>query len=269
MSSAYPTRGSADVSRPSAARIYDYFLGGAHNFEVDRVAAQEAQRAHPAIGLGMRANRSFLQRAVRALVSEGIDQFLDLGSGIPTVGNVHEIAQRANPESRIVYVDIEAIAVAHSKSILRGNELATIIRADIERPDEVLDHAALLDLSRPVAVIMAGILQYIDDNTDPFRVIAGYRDRLASGTYLAMSHPSIDDLSEQRGAAASTAVSVFDRTETPFTYRSRDQFVAMFDGLELIEPGVVKLWEWRPEPGSGSADLAGEVTGFAGVGRKP
>ncbi|MGH3620682.1 MAG: SAM-dependent methyltransferase [Sciscionella sp.] len=272
MSSANPMLGSADVSRPSSARIYDYFLGGAHNFEVDRVAAQEAQRAHPAIGLGMRANRSFLQRAVRMLASEGVDQFLDLGSGIPTVGNVHEIAQRANPDARIVYVDIEAIAVAHSKSILRDNELATVIRADLQRPEEVLVHPdlrELLDLSRPIAVIIAGVLQYVDDENGPARVVAGYRDRLASGSYLAMSHPSVDDLSESRGTAASSAVAVYDRTETPFTYRSRAQFVAMFAGLALVEPGVVKLWEWRPEPGSGPSDLTGKATGFAGVGRKP
>jgi hypothetical protein len=272
MSSAIPGSGQADVSRPSSARIYDYFLGGAHNFEVDRQAARDAERAHPAIGLGMRANRSFLQRAVRVLAGLGVDQFLDLGSGIPTVGNVHEIAQRANPKAGIVYVDNEPIAVAHSKSILSDNELATIIRADLQQPEEVLDHPDLrdvLDLDRPVAVIIAGVLQYVHDESDPRQIVAGYRERLVAGSYLAMSHPSKDELTRAREAGASAAISVYNRTETPFTYRTREQFVRFFDGLEVIDPGIVYMWDWRPEPGRVPIDLEGKVTGYAGVGRKP
>ncbi|MGH3438392.1 MAG: SAM-dependent methyltransferase [Sciscionella sp.] len=261
-----------DAEHPSSARIYDYFLGGAHNFEVDRAAAEDARRVHPAIGLGMRANRYFLQRAVRYLAGIGIDQFLDLGSGIPTVGNVHEIAQQGNPEAKIVYVDIEPIAVAHSRNILAGNGLATVVQADLRRPGEVLgdlDVAALLDLTRPIAVIMAGVLQYIDDSSDPSAVIAGYRDRVAPGSYFALQHPSKDGLTEARETGASAASAVYDRTATPFTYRGKARFESFFAGLEPVEPGIVEMWRWRPDPAEPRVDIAGKASGFAGVGRKP
>jgi O-methyltransferase involved in polyketide biosynthesis len=261
-----------DVDRPSSARIYDYFLGGAHNFEVDREAAQALQRAHPAIGLGMRANRSYLRRAVSYLTSQGIDQFLDLGSGIPTVGNVHEIAQRSNPDAHVVYVDLEPIAVTHSNTILAGNDRATAIHADLRRPDEVLEHPdtkAMLDLERPVALIAAGVLQYVPDADDPAGILAGYVARLAPGSYVAMSHPSQDDLTTERRAGTATVGTVYGRTATPFTYRTRTQFEALFAGLELVEPGVVPLWEWHADSDSEDDELAGRLTGFAGVARVP
>ena len=259
-----------DVDRPSSARIYDYFLGGAHNFEVDREAALALQRAHPAIGLGMRANRSYLRRAVSYLTSRGIDQFLDLGSGIPTVGNVHEIAQRSNPDAHIVYVDLEPIAVTHSNTILAGNEKATAIHADLRRPDEVLEHPdtkAMLDLERPVALIAAGVLQYIPDADDPAGIIAGYVARLAPGSYVAMSHPSQDDLTTERRAGTATVGTVYNRTATPFHYRTKSEFEALFAGLELVEPGVVHMWEWHADSDSDDDELEGRLTGFAGVGR--
>jgi hypothetical protein len=265
------TLGKVDVDRPSSARIYDYFLGGAHNFEVDRLAANELAKVHPAIGLGMRANRSYLRRAVSFLVQSGVDQFLDLGSGIPTVGNVHEIAQRANPAARVAYVDVEPIAVTHSNTILDGNDLALAIRADLREPRHVLTDpqvTGLLDLSRPVGLILAGVLQYISDEDDPAGMIRGYVDGLAAGSYVAMSHPSMDELTSERAAGANAASSMYNRTETPFHYRSRPEFEAFFGGLELVEPGVVHLWDWRPEFGAEADELDGRVTGFAGVGRK-
>lgn len=265
------TMGKVDVDRPSSARIYDYFLGGAHNFEVDRLAADELAKVHPAIGLGMRANRSYLRRAVSYLVQSGVEQFLDLGSGIPTVGNVHEIAQRANADARVAYVDIEPIAVTHANTILAGNDLAIAVRADLRDPHEVLtdpEVGALLDLDKPVGLILAGVLQYISDDDDPVGTIRGYVDRLAPGSHVAMSHPSMDERTS--GAASANAVSgIFSRTETPFHYRSKDEFTTFFAGLELVEPGVVHLWDWRPEFGTEPGELDGQVTGFAGVGRKP
>ncbi len=264
--------GKIDVDRPSSARIYDYFLGGAHNFEVDRIAAAEMARLHPAIGLGMRANRSYIRRAVNFLAHSGVDQFLDLGSGIPTVGNVHEIAQRANPAARVVYVDVEPIAVTHSNTILADNDLALAIRADLRAPQEVLadaDLGRLLDLDQPVALILAGVLQYVSDDADPAGVIREYVDRLASGSYVAMSHPSTDELTDERAVGANAASDMYKRTETPFHYRSKDEFETFFAGLELVEPGVVHMWDWRPEFGSDADDMDGKVTGFAGVGRKP
>jgi SAM-dependent methyltransferase len=266
------TLGKIDVDRPSAARIYDYFLGGAHNFEVDRRAAEAMEQVHPAIALGMRANRSYLRRAVNYLAKEGVDQFLDLGSGIPTVGNVHEIAQRANPAARVVYVDIEPIAVTHSNTILSGNELAVAIRADIRNASEVLSDPTVngfLDLSRPVGLILAGVLQYVSDEDDPAGMVQGYAQRLVPGSHVAMSHPSTDELTMERLAGAAAASDVFSRTETPFRYRTKAQFESFFAGLELVEPGVVHMWDWRPELGVDGDVVDGQVTGYAGVGRKP
>jgi SAM-dependent methyltransferase len=266
------TLGKIDVDRPSSARIYDYFLGGAHNFEVDRRAAEEIAKAHPAIGLAMRANRSYLRRAVNYLGQQGVNQFLDLGSGIPTVGNVHEIAQRANPSARVVYVDIEPIAVTHSNTILAGDDNAVAIRADMRCPDEVLsepDLKKLLDLSRPVGLILVGVLQYISDADDPAGMIADYVRRIAPGSYVAMSHPSMDELTSERVEGAVKATDVYQRTDTPFHYRTRAEFETYFACLELIEPGVVHMWDWRPELSADNDELDGNVTGFAGVGRKP
>jgi hypothetical protein len=266
------TMGKVDVDRPSSARIYDYFLGGAHNFEVDRAAADQLAKVHPAIGLGMRANRSYLRRAVSFLAQSGVDQFLDLGSGIPTVGNVHEIAQRANPAARVVYADIEPIAVTHSRTILDGNDRALAIRADLRDPHAVLTDpgvTGLLDLSRPVGLILAGVLQYIPDADDPAGIIGGYVERLPTGSYVAMSHPSMDELTSERAAGANAASGMYNQTQTPFHYRSRAEFEAFFAGLDLVEPGVVHMWDWRAEIEPGTDELDGRVTGFAGVGRKP
>ena len=265
-------RGRVDLDRPSAARIYDYFLGGAHNFEVDRHAADALAKVHPAIGLGMRANRSYLRRAVGHIAHSGVDQFLDLGSGIPTVGNVHEIAQRVNPLARVVYVDIEPIAVTHANTILAGNDLAVAISADLREPYAVLNDPevkALLDRSRPIGLIMAGVLQYVGDENDPVGMIRGYTDRMAPGSHIAMSHPSRDELTEERAAGATAASMMYDRTETPFHYRPKAEFEMFFAGLELIPPGIVHMWDWRPETGTTIGELNGRVTGFAGVGRKP
>ncbi len=264
--------GKVDVDRPSSARIYDYFLGGAHNFEVDRMAADGLAKVHPAIGQGMRANRSYLRRAVTVLAQSGVDQFLDLGSGIPTVGNVHEIAQRVNPAARVAYVDIEPIAVTHSNTILADNDLALAVRADLRDPHTVFtdpEVAALLDLSRPIGLVLAGVLQYVSDDDDPGGVIRAYVDRLVPGSYVAMSHPSMDELTTERAAGAEAAQSMYQRTETPFHYRSRTDFETFFAGLDMVPPGVVHMWDWRPEVGSEVDELDGRVTGFAGVGRKP
>jgi O-methyltransferase involved in polyketide biosynthesis len=265
------TLGKIDVDRPSAARIYDYFLGGAHNFEVDRLAAAEIAKAHPAIGDAMRASRSYLRRAVNYLGHSGVEQFLDLGSGIPTVGNVHEIAQRANPAARVVYVDIEPIAVTHSNTILASNDRVIAIRADLRDAEQVLSHpdvTQLLDLSRPIGLILAGVLQYVPDEDDPAGVIAGYVERLAPGSHVAMSHLSMDELTLDRLAGATAVTGVYQPTDTPFHYRTKAEFEAYFDGLELIEPGVVHMWDWRPELGADAGEPDGQVTGFAGVGRK-
>jgi O-methyltransferase involved in polyketide biosynthesis len=185
---------------------------------------------------------------------------------------VHEIAQRANPAARIVYVDIEPIAVTHSNTILAENDLAVAIRGDLRDPDQVLTNPAvtrLLDLGRPVALILAGVLQYIADDDDPAGMIRGYTDRLVAGSYVAMSHPSMDELTKERADGATAASAMYERTETPFHYRTKADFETFFAGLELVEPGVVHMWDWRPEFGADAENVDGQVTGFAGVGRKP
>src|ERR1700742_3736270 len=179
-----------DLDRPNPARILDYFLGGAHNFAVDRKAAKQAVQAMPEVANGMRASRSFLRRAVTTLVEAGVDQFLDLGSGIPTVGNVHEIAQRLNPAARVVYVDNEPIAVAHAELLLRDNENTASIMADIRNPERIAEHpdvCRLLDFTQPLGLLMVGVIQFIPDDDDPWSIAKTYRGMLARGSYLALS----------------------------------------------------------------------------------
>jgi hypothetical protein len=256
-----------DVTRPSAARVYDYFLGGAHNFEVDRQLAEQIARLTPNLAETMRANRRFLRRAVRFLVAEGIDQFLDIGSGIPTVGNVHEVAQDANPAARVVYVDIDPVAVAHSRAILAGNERAGVLRADIREPERILAEAValgLVDLNRPLAVVLAGVLHFIPDADDPAGIAARLRAPLAPGSFLLVSHATQDGqppevLEAQRLSA---------RTATEIMLRTRAEIAGFFGDFTLAPPGVVFLPEWRPEPG-GEVDAHPERIGaYGGVARR-
>ena len=197
--------GIVDTSAPSGARTYDYLLGGNHNFEADRVMADQVERAVPGIRAAARLNRAFLARAVRFMVGEGIRQFLDIGSGIPTVGNVHEIAQKADPECRIVYVDRDPIAVAHSELMLTGNDRAAMVEADMRDPESILDHPttrALIDFDQPVGVLFLLVLHWIPDDADPAALVARYRSRLAAGSYLAVTHMTDDVQGEKITAVA-------------------------------------------------------------------
>ena len=257
--------GTVDTSKPSMARMYDYALGGSHNFAVDREAAERVLQANPDGRLGMYANRAFLRRSVRYLVAAGITQFLDIGSGIPTVGNVHEVAQHANPDCRVIYVDIDPVAVIHSQQILAGNDRATAIQADVRQPDRILDHPdlrALLDLDQPVALLMLCVLHFIPDDQDPAGLVGRYRDRLASGSYLAISHVTGDDDSENHA----NAMNVYSRVMTQVNLRTSSQVTALFAGFDLVEPGLVFVSHWRPDPGD---DTTTALYYYSGVGRKP
>jgi hypothetical protein len=256
---------TVDTSKPSMARMYDYALGGSHNFAADREAAERVLRANPDGRFGMYANRAFLRRAIRFLVESGVTQFLDIGSGIPTVGNVHEVAQDANPDCKVVYVDIDPVAVIHSRQILTGNHRATAIQADIREPDRILDHPdvqALLDLDQPVALLMLCILHFIPDDQDPAGLVGRYRDRLAPGSYLAISHVTGDDDSEDH----TNAMNVYSRVMTQVNLRTHAQVTPLFAGFDLVEPGLVFVSRWRPEPG---ADTTTALYYYSGVGRKP
>lgn len=256
-----------DVDRPSAARIYDAHLGGFHNFQVDREAAAKIVAFMPELPDILRCNRSFLRRAVRHLVGQGITQFLDLGSGIPTVGNVHEIAWKADPGCRIVYVDADPIAVSHSRNILAGIDHATAIQGDLRAPQEILadpETRRLLDFSQPIAVLMFAVLHFVPDSDDPAGIIRTYLDAMVPGSYLALSHASLEGPEPDK---AEDATEQFRRSVTEFSMRTRAEITGLFDGLELLEPGVVYLPEWRPDPGDDVSD-ANRTSTFAGVARK-
>ncbi|MEU4745246.1 SAM-dependent methyltransferase, partial [Actinosynnema sp. NPDC023658] len=193
-----------DLSRPSPARVYDVHLGGAHNFRVDREAAQRITEAMPDLPRVLRANRAFLRRAVRYLVGRGITQFLDLGSGTPTPGNVHEVARDADPDCRVVHVDVDPVAVAHSRVALGGTDRAAVVEADLRRPRDVLTHPdalRTLDLTRPVGVLMFAVLHFVPDADEPGVIVREYLDAVVPGSYLALSHAGADGDADRVGAA--------------------------------------------------------------------
>lgn len=235
-----------DLRIPSAARAYDALLGGAHNFEADRAFARKAELVFPGVAAACQANRAFLRRVVQYLVRNGIRQFLDIGSGIPTVGNVHEITEAADPSCRVVYVDNEAVAVAHSELMLQHNDNATIIRADIRTPESILDAPEtrrLLDFDQPVAVLMLALLHFLPDSDDPAGLIAHYRDALAPGSYLAISHGTADSRPEDMHALEK----LYATSSNPAVARTTQWITALFDGLELVDPGTTYVPEWRPD----------------------
>ncbi|HEX5494870.1 MAG TPA: SAM-dependent methyltransferase [Mycobacteriales bacterium] len=261
----------ARVEQPSVARMYDFFLGGAHNFAVDRKVAQAAIRVYPSLVAAARANRSFLGRAVRFLARQGIDQFLDLGSGIPTSGNVHEVAERINPEARVVYVDRESVAVAHGASMLADHRRAVAIEADLRQPAEVLDNPAvrgLLDRDRPVALLTVAVLHFVPESDDPVGILARYRDAFPAGSYLVLSHGSAEGLPRTALRAGEDLQAIYSDTTTPIAARSRARIAELFDGYELIDPGVVPVMDWRPDPGK-PEEPDPWISIYAGLGRRP
>ncbi|MFE2297426.1 SAM-dependent methyltransferase [Streptomyces sp. NPDC059445] len=259
---------SIDISVPSVSRIYDYYLGGSHNFEVDREAARKAMEFMPGLPKIMQANRAFMRRAVRYAAAEGIDQFLDIGSGIPTFGNVHEIAQAARPGARVVYVDHDPVAVAHSEVVLRDNEDADVVAADLLKPQEILlSHPVqrLIDLNRPVAVLLVAILHFVEDADDPYRAVAELRDALAPGSMLVVTHASFEGIPLPREQAEGT-VDVYKDIRNPLIMRTRDEIARFFEGYDMVEPGLVPMPNWRPDTASEDEDPY-SFSGFGGVGR--
>jgi S-adenosyl methyltransferase len=260
-----------DVHRPSIARVYDCLLGGFHNFTSDREHVDRIRDLMPDVVQMARANRAFLTRAVRFCLRAGIRQFLDLGSGIPTAGNVHEVAQALDPEARVVYVDSDPVAVAHSEAILGANERAAAIQADLREPKSILQDPAvhrLLDFDRPAALIMVAVLHFIPDADDPAGLIDQFAGPLAAGSLLVLSHGTTDgppraqmdqveQVSRQTVAAGATS-------------RSRAEVLPLFDGFELVPPGLTWAARWVP-PGQDAAPPGSEQVfgNYAGVGRKP
>ena len=255
-----------DVTVASPARVYDYFLGGKDNFAVDRRVGDEVIARIPEARPALRANRRFLQRAVRYMAEQGIDQFIDLGTGIPTAGPVHEIARRVHPRARVVYVDNDPIVFAHNQALLRTDDVIAI-KHDIREPDSILDDPRLrdlIDLDRPVGVLFVAVLHFITDAEDPYGIVARFREAMARGSHLAVSH----DTSEGRDPAVVAAVEEVYEATAPIIFRGRAAIGRFFDGFELVEPGLVHPPEWRPDSPS-EVETAGREWLYAGVARKP
>ncbi|MEU8617399.1 SAM-dependent methyltransferase [Streptomyces sp. NPDC048623] len=258
-----------DISVPSVSRMYDFYLGGSHNFEVDREAARKAMEFLPGLPKIMQANRAFMRRAVRHAVDNDVTQFLDIGSGIPTFGNVHEVAQAASDTARVVYVDHDPVAVAHSRAVLEGVDRAAVVAADLRKPREILHSAEvgeLLDLDRPVALLLVAVLHFLEDSDEPYAAVAELVDALAPGSMLILTHASYEGIPvpEER---AGGAVGVYRDIRNPLVMRSHEEITRFFDGTELVEPGVVPMPLWRPGTPDEEEDPFA-FSGFAGVGRK-
>ncbi|QQQ80973.1 SAM-dependent methyltransferase [Saccharothrix sp. 6-C] len=261
--------GDIDLARPSIARVYDYWLGGAHNFAVDRAVADKVLGDVPVIKSIVLNHRAFLRRAVRFMLSRGIRQFLDLGSGIPTVGNVHEIAQATDPSARVVYVDMDAVAVAHSRAILTGNELVNVLQTDVRDAKQVLaspEVQGLLDFDEPIGVLMIALLHFVPDAEDPRGIVGDYRDALPDGSYLAISHAGFEE--DDWDPAWDDARGVYNRGVSEMCFRRQHEIEGMFDGFDLVEPGVARLPLWRPESPEDVDEGAARFISFGGVGRK-
>lgn len=258
-----------DVNQASAARVYDYHLGGLHNFPADRWVAQRAAESMPDLPATVRANRAFLQRAVRYLCAAGVRQFLDLGSGLPTAGHVHEITHAVDPQARVVYVDVDPVAAAHGDAMLAGTDTAAMVRADLRDVPLVLAAPPvrrLLDFTQPVGVLMVAVLHLLPDTDDPPGVVARYRDAVPTGSHLVLSSPWPSPASTRPAAArAAAAHQAIDTDSRPHT---RHHIAALFAGWDLVEPGITPIRQWHPDTNQVTADRE-RVTDLGGVARKP
>src|ERR1700730_3432656 len=257
-----------DTSRPHPARMYDAYLGGKDNYAADREAVRQVLRAAPEVRDTARANRAFLQRAVRFLAGEaGIRQFLDIGTGIPVAGNVHEGAGQVAPGTRVVYMDNDPIVHTHANALLAGNGTTRIVLADLREPEVILGHPSvgeLIDFSEPVGLLLVAIVHFVTDDEQPAQIVATLRDALPPGSYLALSHATADFRTE----AARLAAAVYDQATSTLTLRGHAQIAALFDGWDLVDPGLVQIsLSWPDGKPPRPKDLS-KVWGYGGVGRR-
>ncbi|MEV4255604.1 SAM-dependent methyltransferase [Spirillospora sp. NPDC049652] len=252
---------------PSVARMYDFMLGGKDNLGVDRERAREAVAADPLFPRVVRENRAFLGRVARFLAQDcGIDQFLDIGTGLPTQDNVHQIVQRVNPDASVVYVDNDPVVLAHGRALLADNNRTTVIQADLRDPSAILSHPdvrRLLDLDRPVALLLLAILHFVPDEAEPHALLDELRDALPSGSYLAITHGSPD----LRPDVVHRLEEIYSRTASPALARSREDVARFFGDFEMVDPGLVWVPWWRPE--EEPAEDSDLVWFLGGVARKP
>jgi len=256
-----------DAKTAHPARVYDYWLGGKDNFEADRIAGEATIAAYPAIRASARANRSFLARSVRYLAAEaGIRQFLDIGTGLPTASNTHEVAQSVAPESRIVYVDNDPLVLSHARALLTSSPegVTDYLDADLRDTDTIIEQAAAtLDFTRPVAIMLLAILHYIPDLTEAQRIVARLVSAVPSGSYLVISHAASDISPEQMAEMIRRMNEHL--AEANHVGRTREVVARFFDGLDVLEPGVVKVTQWRPES---QVEAEGPTSLWGGVARK-
>jgi hypothetical protein len=255
-----------DVTVPSVARMYDYLLGGKDNFAADREAAAKLVALVPDAQKIARDNRDFLVRSVRFLAQAGISQFIDLGTGIPTSPNVHEVARQIAPGARVVYVDHDPVVLAHSRALLATGDGVIAVKSDFRDPAEVLADPALtglIDFAEPVAVLFLSVLHFIGDEENPGQIVAGFRDRLPAGGYLVISAITSENIDHE---VASGVSDLYRSARTPGVARSREQIMEFFAGCQLEEPGLVNVVQWRP--GAGTDTRTTQVHMLGGVGRK-
>ncbi|MEV6772441.1 SAM-dependent methyltransferase [Nocardia sp. NPDC051030] len=257
-----------DMTQASPARMYDALLGGSHNFEIDRQAAETGKLLVPDLPRLALSNRAFLRRAVRFLAESGVRQFLDIGSGIPTAGNVHEIVQEIAPDARVLYVDIDPVAVAHARAILTGNDKAHAIEADLRKPADLLEQVratGLIDFEQPVGVLLIAVLHLLADADEPASAVAQLHAAVPPGSYVAISHLTSATRPHDAAKLGANSANV---SKVGIQFRDRESITAFFDGWELVEPGVVELPLWRPESDRDQHEVPGRSLGLAGVGRK-
>ncbi|MGC9347791.1 MAG: SAM-dependent methyltransferase [Anaerolineae bacterium] len=263
--------GDIPVDRPNVARIYDCFLGGYHNFEIDRKMAATVESIWPDVRLASQANRAFLRRVVRFLINKSIDQLIDLGSGLPTMGNVHEIAQGISSRTRVVYVDHDPIVIAHSQAMLKDNPWAIAIEADVTRPEKILNHRRtreLVDFERPIGVLVFALLPSVPDDGEAYAVVETFRNAVGPESYLAISHATYDDA--PRDTLERIKQLYKDSGATRSSIRSYEEILAFFADWELVEPGLVHLPKWRPDRKNDIfADDPSRCVNWGGVARKP
>jgi len=258
-----------DASKPSVARMYDYYLGGEESFPIDRAAAQRVMQRVPTAAPGLRANRRCMARMVDHLAGQGVDQFIDLGSGLPTQNPVHEVARRNNPAARIAYVDNDAVALGHSRALLGHTPGIGVVRGDIRRPRRIIDAPdmrALIDFDRPVAVLFIAVLHFITDAEDPGRIVRVVRDATPPGSCLAITIATTDGPDPEEIAEIQR---VYADASAPGVFRPREQIADLFDGYDLMDPGLVRIPDWRPvNERTCQAEREGAEFFLAGVGRK-
>ena len=254
-----------NTSIPNPARIYNALLGGKDNFPADRAAAHDLLNVAPQARRGARETRAFLQRAVQFLAAEaGIRQFLDIGTGLPTQGNVHEVAKAVSPDARVAYIDHDPVVHVHANALLADNTTTIAVQADLREPEVILCHPEvrrLLDLARPVAVLLVAVLHFLSDEEDPSGIVARLRDAMVPGSYLVLSHATAD-FHPQAGAKITE---VYQRASAPLVLRSHSQIARFFGAFDLVAPGLVQPAAWRPDAGPGSPSAGGF---YSGVGRK-